>query len=308
MYWFLNVPHRVWSKWLWCICLLLLLLYWPPPLPDTALTPALFQTCPTRKGHRVQISFYSHSQQDTLVVMPKSAWTKQVVLNSLSCQMTPVFSATISYRHAFSTQGDGYCDNGACCDVITVFVVKDCRHRGQKFWSLAPSQLGVKKWLCAHFGTNPAVLYPWWCEGNCPAQPWLHRTSPPPKNATCCVCPSPWDSPGPAGFEPCTRQERETHCKPWAAYCLCVCPFVGCLETQPLGSYLLGDAVAEVIFLKVGQLQQWWLWLLQALHYHLGQLHTVFYSYQSRSMESWTGAQFTIFDNIHKMAQLLVIF
>jgi len=59
------------------------------------------------------------------------------------------------------------------------------------------------------------------------------------------------------------------------------------LHVQTLCSYLLRDAVAEVLLLKVGQLQQWRIGLLQTLHYHLGQLHTVLYGNQSRSVETW---------------------
>lgn len=98
---------------------------------------------------------------------------------------------------------------------ISLTVYESCRH--------TPSKLGVKQsgFLCVYFRTNPGVWYPWWYEGNCPAQPRLHHTSPPPKNATCCVCLSPWDSPGPAGFEPCTRRE-ETYCNVLTVNCFCI--------------------------------------------------------------------------------------
>lgn len=77
-----------------------------------------------------------------------------------------------------------------------------------------------------------------------------------------------------------TDQLQETFLFLHYAQVQCVCMYT-------LQSYLLRDAVAEVLLLKVGQLQQWWLGLLQALHYHLGQLHAVFYGYQSRSVKTW---------------------
>lgn len=143
--------------------------------------------------------------------------------------------------------------------------------------------------VCVYCRTDPAVWYPWWCEGSCPARPWPHRTSPPPRNAACCVCQSPWDSPGPGGSGLYTREKRTTIHWPIARNLpfslLCSSTMNVCMYT--LHSYLLRDAVAEVLLLKVGQLQQWWLGLLQALHYHLGQLHAILYGYQSRSVETW---------------------
>lgn len=49
-----------------------------------------------------------------------------------------------------------------------------------------------------------------------------------------------------------------------------------------VGGYLLGETVAEVLLLKVGQLQQRRLGLLQALHDHLRQLHAVLNGDQPR--------------------------
>lgn len=59
-------------------------------------------------------------------------------------------------------------------------------------------------------------------------------------------------------------------------------------HASTLESYLLRKAVAEVFLLKVRQLQQWGLWLLQTLHDHLCQLHAVLYGHQPWSMKTWT--------------------
>lgn len=53
-----------------------------------------------------------------------------------------------------------------------------------------------------------------------------------------------------------------------------------------LGGYLLGDAVAEVFLLKVWQLQQRRLGLLQALHDHLRQFHAVLDGDQTWGMKT----------------------
>lgn len=58
-------------------------------------------------------------------------------------------------------------------------------------------------------------------------------------------------------------------------------------HTHKVCSYLLWVAVAEMLLLKVRQLQKRRFGLLQTLHDHLRQLHAVLYGYQPRSVETW---------------------
>lgn len=124
--------------------------------------------------------------------------------------------------------------------------------------------------------TDPAAWCPWWCGGSCPARPWPHRTSPPPGRAACFACPSPCGSPGPAVFGLYTAEGwgggRWTHTAHTVRSLATTNTTTTCVS---LGGYLLGVAVAEVLLLKVRQLQQRRLGLLQALHDHLRQFHAV---------------------------------